>query len=175
MKTEAIAPRAARFDWTDPLLLDAQLTEEERMVRETARAYAQERLAPRALEMFRTEKVDTSIFREMGDLDLLGIVIPEQYGGASMGYVSYGLVAREVERVDSGFRSMMSVQGSLVMVPINAFGTEAQKQKYLPKLLSGELMTGLLLQVTDRPSAGEIARRASEAARALLQLYPDPR
>jgi glutaryl-CoA dehydrogenase len=138
MKTEIAAPPVTRFDWTDPLLLDAQLTEEERMVRETARAYAQERLAPRALEMFRTEKVDASIFREMGDLDLLGIVIPEQYGGAGMGYVSYGLVAREVERVDSGFRSMMSVQGSLVMVPINAFGTEAQKQKYLPKLAKGE-------------------------------------
>src|SRR5512139_885608 len=100
MKTDSAAP-TARFDWTDPLLLDAQLTEEERMVRETARAYAQERLAPRALEMFRTEKVDASIFREMGGLDLLGIVIPEQYGGAGMGYVSYGLVAREVERVDS--------------------------------------------------------------------------
>ena len=140
MKTETAAPTASstRFDWSDPLLLDAQLTEEERMVRETARAYAQERLAPRALEMFRTEKVDAGIFREMGELDLLGIVIPEQYGGAGMGYVGYGLVAREVERVDSGFRSMMSVQGSLVMVPINAFGTEAQKQKYLPKLATGE-------------------------------------
>jgi glutaryl-CoA dehydrogenase len=137
MKTETAAP-TARFDWADPLLLDAQLTEEERMVRETARAYAQERLAPRALEMFRSEKVDAAIFREMGELDLLGIIIPEQYGGAGMGYVSYGLVAREVERVDSGFRSMMSVQGSLVMVPINAFGTEAQKQKYLPKLATGE-------------------------------------
>jgi glutaryl-CoA dehydrogenase len=108
------------------------------MVRDTARAYAQERLAPRALEMFRSERADPSIFREMGGLDLLGIVIPEQYGGAGMGYVSYGLVAREVERVDSGFRSMMSVQGSLVMVPINAFGTEAQKQKFLPKLATGE-------------------------------------
>jgi glutaryl-CoA dehydrogenase len=138
MKTETVAPPVARFDWTDPLALEAQLAEEERMVRETARAYAQERLAPRALEMFRTEKVDASIYREMGELDLLGIVIPDQYGGAGMGYVSYGLVAREVERVDSGFRSMMSVQGSLVMVPINAFGTEAQKQKYLPKLATGE-------------------------------------
>ncbi|MGE3888266.1 MAG: acyl-CoA dehydrogenase [Vicinamibacterales bacterium] len=128
----------ARFDWNDPLRLDAQLTEEERMVRDTARAYCQERLAPRALEMFRHERPDPSIFREMGELDLLGIVIPEQYGGAGMGYVSYGLVAREIERVDSGFRSMMSVQGSLVMVPINAFGTEAQKQKYLPKLATGE-------------------------------------
>ena len=129
---------AARFNWSDPLLLDQQLTEEERMVRDTARQYCQEKLAPRVLEMFRHEKPDPSIFREMGELDFLGIVIPEQYGGAGMGYVSYGLVAREVERVDSGFRSMMSVQGSLVMVPINAFGTEAQKRKYLPKLATGE-------------------------------------
>ena len=135
---DAMATPAARFNWSDPLLLDQQLTEEERMVRDTARQYCQEKLAPRVLEMFRHEKPDPSIFREMGELDFLGIVIPEQYGGAGMGYVSYGLVAREVERVDSGFRSMMSVQGSLVMVPINAFGTEAQKQKYLPKLATGE-------------------------------------
>ncbi len=128
----------ARFNWSDPLLLDQQLNAEERMVRDTARAYCQEKLAPRALEMFRHEKPAPEIFREMGALDLLGIIIPEQYGGAGMGYVSYGLVAREIERVDSGFRSMMSVQGSLVMVPINAFGTEAQKQKYLPKLAKGE-------------------------------------
>ncbi len=127
-----------RFHWDDPLLLDRQLTDDERMVRDTARAYCQEKLAPRALEMFRSEKPDPAIFREMGALDLLGIVIPEQYGGAGMGYVSYGLVAREVERVDSGFRSMMSVQGSLVMVPINEFGTEALKQKFLPKLATGE-------------------------------------
>jgi len=133
-----MAQTDARFNWSDPLLLDQQLTAEERMVRDTARAYCQEKLAPRALEMFRSEKPDPSIFREMGALDLLGIVIPEQYGGAGMGYVSYGLVAREIERVDSGFRSMMSVQGSLVMVPINAFGTDAQKQKYLPKLATGE-------------------------------------
>ncbi len=133
-----MATPAARFNWSDPLLLDQQLTDEERMVRDTARQYCQEKLAPRVLEMFRHEKPDPSIFREMGELDFLGIVIPEQYGGAGMGYVSYGLVAREVERVDSGFRSMMSVQGSLVMVPINAFGTEAQKQKYLPKLATGE-------------------------------------
>ena len=133
-----MATPAARFNWSDPLLLDQQLTEEERMVRDTARQYCQEKLAPRVLEMFRHEKPDPSIFREMGELDFLGIVIPEQYGGAGMGYVSYGLVAREVERVDSGFRSMMSVQGSLVMVPINAFGTEAQKRKYLPKLATGE-------------------------------------
>jgi glutaryl-CoA dehydrogenase len=128
----------ARFNWSDPLLLDQQLSAEERMVRDTARQYCQDKLAPRALEMFRHETPDPSIFREMGALDFLGIVIPEPYGGAGMNYVSYGLVAREVERVDSGFRSMMSVQGSLVMVPINEFGTEAQKQKYLPKLATGE-------------------------------------
>jgi glutaryl-CoA dehydrogenase len=129
---------AARFTWNDPLLLDQQLSAEERMVRDTARQYCQEKLAPRVLEMFRHERPDPSIVREMGALDFLGIVIPEQYGGAGMSYVSYGLVAREIERVDSGFRSMMSVQGSLVMVPINAFGTEAQKQKFLPRLATGE-------------------------------------
>ena len=126
------------FNWADPLLLDQQLSHEERMVRDTARAYAQDKLGPRVLDMFRHEKTDVSIFREMGQLDLLGIVIPEKYGGAGLGYVHYGLVAREVERIDSGFRSMMSVQGSLVMVPINEFGTEAQKKKYLPKLATGE-------------------------------------
>ena len=109
-----------RFNWSDPLLLDQQLTREEKMVRETARAYAQDKLLPRVLEMFRHEKTDPTIFREMGELDLLGIVIPPQYGGVGLNYVSYGLVTREIERIDSGFRSMMSVQGSLVMVPINA-------------------------------------------------------
>jgi glutaryl-CoA dehydrogenase len=128
----------ARFDWSDPLLLDQQLTPDERLVRETARAYCQDRLAPRVLEAFRNEHTDATIFRELGSLDMLGIVIPEAYGGAGLNYVSYGLVAREVERVDSGFRSMMSVQGSLVMTPINQFGTEAQKQKFLPKLATGE-------------------------------------
>jgi glutaryl-CoA dehydrogenase len=127
-----------RFNWSDPLLLDQQLSHEERMVRDTARGYCQDKLAPRVLEMFRGEKADPSIFREMGALDLLGIVIPEQYGGAGMNYVSYGLAAREVERIDSGYRSMMSVQGSLTMVPINEFGTEAQKRKFLPKLATGE-------------------------------------
>jgi len=127
-----------RFNWSDPLLLDQQLSHEEQMVRETARAYCQDKLAPRVLEMFRHEKADPSIFREMGELDLLGVIIPEEYGGAGLNYVSYGLVAREVERVDSGYRSMMSVQGSLVMVPINEFGTTAQKQKFLPKLATGE-------------------------------------
>ncbi|MFP5379060.1 MAG: acyl-CoA dehydrogenase [Vicinamibacteria bacterium] len=128
----------AAFDWSDPFLLDRQLTDEERMIRDTAREYCQDKLATRVLEAFRKEHTDVAIFRELGALDMLGIVIPEEYGGAGLGYVSYGLVAREVERVDSGFRSMMSVQGSLVMVPINEFGTEAQKRKYLPKLATGE-------------------------------------
>jgi glutaryl-CoA dehydrogenase len=127
-----------RFHWDDPFLLDQQLTDEERMIRDAARAYCQDRLAPRVLDAFRREHTDIEIFRELGELDMLGIVIPEQYGGAGLGYVSYGLVAREVERVDSGYRSMMSVQGSLVMVPISEFGTEAQKRKFLPRLAAGE-------------------------------------
>ena len=128
----------ARYVWDDPLQLDAQLSDDERAVQEAARSYCQERLAPRVLEAFRHEKTDRSIFNEMGALGLLGSTIPEAYGGAGLNYVCYGLVAREVERVDSGYRSMMSVQSSLVMVPINEFGTEAQKQKFLPKLASGE-------------------------------------
>ena len=128
----------ASFNWEDPLLLDTQLTEEERMVRDAAAQYAQDKLMPRILDAYRNETTDPSIFREMGELGLLGITIPEQYGGANLNYVSYGLIAREIERVDSGYRSMMSVQSSLVMVPINEFGSEAQKQKYLPKLASGE-------------------------------------
>ncbi|MBI4987337.1 MAG: acyl-CoA dehydrogenase [Rhodocyclales bacterium] len=128
----------AAFKWDDPLLLDLQLSEEERMVRDTAQQYCQDKLAPRILEAFRHEKTDPSIFREMGELGLLGPTIPAEYGGSGLNYVCYGLIAREVERVDSGYRSMMSVQSSLVMVPINEFGTEAQKQKYLPKLATGE-------------------------------------
>ncbi|MFD1555316.1 acyl-CoA dehydrogenase [Paraburkholderia silviterrae] len=128
----------AQFHWEDPLLLDQQLTEDERMVRDAAAAYSQDKLAPRVLEAFRHEKTDASIFREMGEVGLLGPTIPEQYGGPGLNYVAYGLIAREVERVDSGYRSMMSVQSSLVMVPIYEFGSEAQKQKYLPKLASGE-------------------------------------
>jgi glutaryl-CoA dehydrogenase len=126
------------FQWNDALLLEQQLTSEERQVRDAAASYCQEQLAPRVLEAFRHEKTDTAIFREMGELGLLGATIPETYGGAGLNYVCYGLVAREVERVDSGFRSMMSVQSSLVMLPIYAFGTEAQKQTYLPKLAKGE-------------------------------------
>ncbi len=126
------------FDWADPFRLVEQLTDEERMVLDTAHGYAQEKLAPRVLEAFRHEKTDPTIFREMGELGLLGPTIAPEYGGAGLGYVAYGLIAREVERVDSGYRSMMSVQSSLVMVPIDAFGSEAQKQKYLPKLATGE-------------------------------------
>lgn len=127
-----------RFDWQDPFALDAQLTDEERMVRDAARAYAQERLLPRVTRAFLDENFDRGIMSEMGQLGLLGPTIPETYGGAGLGYVAYGLVAREVEAVDSGYRSAMSVQSSLVMHPINAYGTEAQKRKYLPKLATGE-------------------------------------
>jgi glutaryl-CoA dehydrogenase len=128
----------AEFNWQDPLLLEQQLGEDERMVRDAAHDYCQGKLAPRVLEAFREEKTDPSIFREMGSLGLLGPTIPAQYGGPGLSYVCYGLIAREVERVDSGYRSMMSVQSSLVMVPIHEFGTEAQRRKYLPKLASGE-------------------------------------
>ena len=127
-----------QFHWEDPLLLQDQLTTEERMVADAAREYAQGKLAPRVHEAYRSESTDPSIFREMGELGLLGITIPEEYGGASLNYVSYGLIALEIERVDSGYRSMMSVQSSLVMVPIYEFGSEAQRQKYLPKLATGE-------------------------------------
>lgn len=130
----------AQFQWDDPLLLNAQLSSEERMVQEAARKYAQERLAPRVLQAFREEKTDIAIFQEMGELGLLGLTLPAQYGGSEMNYVSYGLVAREIERIDSGYRSMMSVQSSLVMLPIFEFGSEEQKQKYLPGLASGKLI-----------------------------------
>ncbi|WP_247878486.1 acyl-CoA dehydrogenase [Niveispirillum sp. SYP-B3756] len=126
------------FQWDDAFLLDDQLDETERLVRDSARAYAQEKLAPRVREAFAREHTDPAIFKEMGDLGLLGVTIPAEYGGAGLGYVAYGLVAREVERVDSGYRSMMSVQSSLVMHPIHAYGSEEQRQKYLPKLASGE-------------------------------------
>ncbi|CEA03596.1 glutaryl-CoA dehydrogenase [Pseudomonas saudimassiliensis] len=135
-----MADSKASFNWADPLLLDQQLTEEERMVRDSAAQYCQDKLMPRVLNSFRNEETDASIFREMGELGLLGATIPTEYGGSGLNYVCYGLIAREVERVDSGYRSMMSVQSSLVMVPINEFGSEEQKQKYLPKLASGEFI-----------------------------------
>jgi len=128
----------AKFVWDDPLLLDDQLAEEERMVRDTAHDYAQEKLLPRVTEAFRNETSDPAVFTEMGALGLLGATIPAEYGGAGLNYVCYGLIAREVERVDSGYRSMMSVQSSLVMYPIQAYGNEAQRKKYLPKLATGE-------------------------------------
>ena len=131
------APDLGRFDWQDPFRLDDQLSEEERMLRDAARDYAQERLQPRVIKAFRDESTDPAIFREMGEMGLLGTTIPEEYGGLGASYVAYGLIAREVERVDSGYRSMMSVQSSLVMYPIYAYGTEAQRRKYLPKLASG--------------------------------------
>ena len=127
-----------KFQWEDPFLLNDQLIEDERMIRDTARDYAQEKLLPRIVKAYAEEKTEREIFNEMGALGLLGVTLPEDYGCANAGYVSYGLVAREVERVDSGYRSMMSVQSSLVMYPIYAYGSEAQRKKYLPKLASGE-------------------------------------
>lgn len=132
------APDLSRFEWDDPFLLERQLTEDERMMRDAARAYAQEKLQPRVIRAYADEETDPDIFREMGEMGLLGVTIPEEYGGLAASYVTYGLVAREVERVDSGYRSMMSVQSSLVMYPIYAYGTEAQRQKFLPKLACGE-------------------------------------
>ncbi|MGV1683883.1 acyl-CoA dehydrogenase [Sphingopyxis sp. NJF-3] len=128
----------SRFDWSDPFLLDDQLTDDERMIRDAARAYAQEKLQPRVIEAYAKEHTDPDIFREMGARGLLGATVPEKFGGANATYVAYGLIAREIERVDSGYRSMMSVQSSLVIYPIHAYGSEAQKEKYLPKLTSGE-------------------------------------
>ncbi|MBT9246907.1 acyl-CoA dehydrogenase [Gemmobacter fulvus] len=132
------APDLGRFDWEDPFRMEDQLTEEERMLRDAARAYAQEKLQPRVTAAYREETTDPAIFREMGEMGLLGVTVPEEYGGIGASYVAYGLVAREVERVDSGYRSMMSVQSSLVMYPIYAYGSEEQRMKYLPKLASGE-------------------------------------
>src|SRR5687768_4318311 len=136
----AAVSSSAKFRWDDPLLLDEQLTEDERLVRETARRYAQDKLMPRVLDAFRNETSDPAVFTEMGALGLLGPTIPSDYGGAGLNYVCYGLIAREVERVDSGYRSMMSVQSSLVMFPIHSYGSEAQRRKYLPKLASGEFI-----------------------------------
>ena len=134
------APDLSRFDWEDAFRLEDQLSEEERMLRDGARAYAQEKLQPRVIEAYREERTDPEIFREMGEMGLLGVTVPEEYGGLGSNYVSYGLIAREVERVDSGYRSMMSVQSSLVMYPIYAYGSEEQRKKYLPKLASGEFI-----------------------------------
>jgi glutaryl-CoA dehydrogenase len=132
------AETKAAFDWSDPLLLEAELSEEERLVRDAARDYAQEKLLPRVISAFREERFDREIMTELGSLGFLGATIPEEHGGAGANYVAYGLIAREVERVDSGYRSAMSVQSSLVMHPIHAYGSEAQRKKYLPKLATGE-------------------------------------
>jgi glutaryl-CoA dehydrogenase len=154
-----------QFHWDDPLLLDAQLTDEEKMIRDAARDYAHGQLAPRVLEAFRREHTDPGIFKEMGAVGLLGATIPEAYGGGGMNYVSYGLIAREVERIDSGFRSMMSVQSSLVMLPIFKFGTEEQKQKYLPSLARGETVGCFGLTEPDHGSdPGSMITRARKAA-----------
>ncbi len=131
-------PDLSRFEWDDPFLIEAQLSEDERMMRDAAQNYAREKLQPRVIKAYAAETTDPDIFREMGQMGLLGVTIPEEYGGLGASYVTYGLVAREIERVDSGYRSMMSVQSSLVMYPIFAYGTEEQRQKYLPKLASGE-------------------------------------
>ncbi|MEJ6707434.1 MAG: acyl-CoA dehydrogenase [Amylibacter sp.] len=134
------APELSHFEWEDPFLLEHQLSEDERMMRDSARAYAQEKLQPRVIDAYANETTDAEIFREMGEMGLLGVTVPEEYGGLGASYVTYGLVAREIERVDSGYRSMMSVQSSLVMYPIYAYGTEEQRQKYLPKLANGEFI-----------------------------------
>ena len=137
-RSHATQAKLAQFTWDDAFLLDEQLSEDERLIRDTARDYAQDKLTPRVTEAYLDEKTDRAIFNEMGELGLLGVTVPEEYGCAGANYVSYGLVAREVERIDSGYRSMMSVQSSLVMYPIYAYGDENQRKKYLPKLGSGE-------------------------------------
>src|SRR5437588_7245101 len=155
----------AAFNWEDPLDLESELSEEERMVRDTARGYAQDKLFPRVLSAYREERFDREIMSEMGALGLLGATVPEEYGGAGLGYVAYGLIAREVERVDSGYRSAMSVQSSLVMHPILAYGTEAQRRKYLPKLASGEWVGCFGLTEPDHGSdPGAMVTRAEKVA-----------
>ena len=149
------------FQWDDPLLLNQQFTMEERMIADAARQYSQEKLLPRIRSAFHNETADPSVFREMGELGFLGCTIPTEYGGAGLGYVSYGIIAREVERVDSGYRSMLSVQSSLVMLPIYQFGSEEQKQKYLPKLASGEYIGCFGLTEPDHGSdPGSMVTRA---------------
>ena len=140
-----------KFDWEDPFLLDEQLTEDERMIRDTARDYAQEKLMPRVTEAYAKEKTDREIFNEMGQLGLLGVTLPEEYGCANASYVAYGLVAREIERVDSGYRSMNSVQSSLVIYPIYAYGTEEQRKKYLEPYAAGETVSAIAIS---EPGAG---------------------
>jgi glutaryl-CoA dehydrogenase len=157
-------PAKAAFDWEDPLHLEEQLSEDERMIRDAARAYAQERLMPRVISAFRDERFDREIMNEMGELGLLGSTLPEDYGGSGASYVAYGLVAREIERVDSGYRSAMSVQSSLVMHPIYAYGDETQRRKYLPELASGALIGCFGLTEPDHGSdPGGMKTRAARA------------
>ena len=159
------APDLSSFAWSDALLLEDQLTDDERMIRDAARAYALDKLQPRVIDAYREETTDPSIFREMGAMGLLGVTVPETYGGAGAGYVAYGLVAREVERVDSGYRSMMSVQSSLVMYPIYAYGSENQRRKYLPKLATGEWIGCFGLTEPDSGSdPGSMKTRAVKTA-----------
>ena len=168
-KTETKVPKSALikdavFKWDDPLDLESELTEVERMVRDTARDYAQEKLFPRVIAANRDGQTDPAIFREMGELGLLGSTIPEEYGGAGLNYVCYGLIARELERVDSGFRSAMSVQSSLAMQAIYACGSEAQRRKYLPKMATGELLGCFGLTEPDHGSdPGSMVTRAEKA------------
>jgi glutaryl-CoA dehydrogenase len=155
----------ASFEWGDPFLLEDQLNGEEKLVRDAARAYAQDKLGPRVIEAYLEEKTDRSIFAEMGALGLLGVTIPERYGGAGAGYVSYGLVAREIERIDSGYRSMLSVQSSLVMFPIYAYGSDEQRRRYLPKLASGEWVGCFGLTEPDAGSdPGSMTTRAEKVS-----------
>jgi len=156
------------FQWNDPLSLEGQITADERAVRDTAHDFCQEQLLPHVLEAFRHEKTDVGVFRGMGELGLLGATIPEDYGGAGLNYVCYGLIAREVERVDSGYRSMMSVQSSLVMVPINEFGNEPTKQKYLPKLATGEWIGCFGLTEPNHGSDPDSISRAPGRLRAVI-------
>jgi glutaryl-CoA dehydrogenase len=161
----AAAPAEAAFNWEDPLDFESELSEEERMVRDTARAYAQDKLFPRVLTAFREERFDRAIITEMGALGLIGATVPEEYGGAGLGHVGYGLIAREIERVDSGYRSAMSVQSSLVMYPILAYGSPAQRRKYLPRLATGEIVGCFGLTEPDHGSdPGSMATRAEKVA-----------
>ncbi|GLK54866.1 glutaryl-CoA dehydrogenase [Methylopila capsulata] len=157
------APSSAAFDWSDPFDLESQLSEEERLVRDTARDYAQERLFPRVRDAYRTETFDPAIMAEMGALGLLGPTLPETYGGAGLGYVAYGLAAREIERVDSGYRSAMSVQSSLVMYPIWAYGSEEQRRRFLPRLARGEAIG--CFGLTEPDAGSDPAAMRTRAAR----------
>ena len=161
----------AKFKWDDALLLDEQLTEDERMIRDTARAYAQDKLLPRVVDAYLNEKTDREIFNEMGALGLIGVTLPEEYGCADASYVAYGLIAREIERVDSGYRSMNSVQSSLVMYPIYAYGDENQRKKYLPKLASGEWVG--CFGLTEPDAGSDPGGMKTRAEKVVGRLSPD--